>query len=237
LLWRSQLPKEGWAGFIEAIALDRDWLGDKREVILRYGKETRQRSDAIDPFWSYSHSADQEFRQSGHPFGWRPNADDWLRNQAWFLCDEDDDTTALALEPFARDFDGVVGSLHSYWPDQGRTVSTVSALITLWLASGSDCPADTLTGAYDTCLEIAMRALFDPSLAEIPRRFRLLVLRQLAADQTRLPKSWLDSVATRIREAANRATDKSTEPTELLELANRMLPQLMAANPESATAA
>ena len=108
----------------------------------------------------------------------------------------------LALEPFAGDFDEPVCSFHSYWPDEGRAVSTVNALITLWLASGSDSP-DELAGAYDTCLEIATLG-FGPPRRD-PGRFRILVLRQLAADQHRVPRIWLESVPSNDKRESRRS--------------------------------
>lgn len=232
LLWRSQLPFEGWAGLIYSVALDRIWLNDQRDVVLRYSEGAGQRSGSTDLHWSYNRAPNDEYRQVGRAFGWRPNSDDWLRDQAWFLCHQDDDTAALALEPFAGDFNGLICSFHNYWPDEGRAVSTVNALITLWLVAGSDCTADELAGAYDTCLEIAIRARFDPAMREITERFRNLVLRQLAADKLRLPKDWLDLVIARIREAANEVSVQ--EPAELLHIANKVFPELMAASLHSA---
>lgn len=52
--------------------------------------------------------------------------------------------------------------------------SATKTTITLWLVAGSDCTADEFVGAYETCLEIAIRARFDPAMNEITKRFRNL---------------------------------------------------------------
>src|SRR5712691_2002912 len=115
LLWRSQLPPDGWEGLISTLALDRIWRnGSRRDVVLRYGENTGQRAGSLDPLWSDSFFVNK--RMLGQPYGWRRNRDSWLRDQAWFVCDSDDDTAAHALEPFAGDLD-IICSFHSYWPE------------------------------------------------------------------------------------------------------------------------
>jgi hypothetical protein len=227
LLWRSQLPPDGWAGLVYTLSLERVWRDDnQRDILVHYGKE---RAQSIDLYWSYRrHLADS---RSGPPFGWRYNLDEWLRDQAWFLCHSDDDTLAHALESFAGNFDdGAISSFHSHWQEQGRTVSTANALITLWLLSASDCSPTELTDAYDTCLEIAIRGKFSPTLDEIRHRFRTLVLRQLAADQQHLPLDWLNSVILRLREVTVNRSSEAEEREELRQIAGAMLPGLMDAD-------
>jgi len=227
LLWRSQLPREGWAGLIGAIALDRIWENDQREIVLRRDERTGQPSGRTDPHWSYNRGPSHEYRQVGRPFGWMLVNDVWLRNQAWFLCDDSDDALAHALEPFAGDFNAVISGFHSYWPDQGRAVSAANALITLWLASSSDCALGDLIGAYDTCLEIAIRAKFSPNESRTRERFRILVLRKIASDQ-RLPEEWLDSAIIRIQDAATKTSAELFEAAALLRIANEIFPERMA---------
>src|ERR1700691_1029542 len=227
LLWRSQLPREGWAGLIGAIALDRIWENDQREMVLRRDERTGQPSGRTDPHWSYNRGPSHEYRQVGRPFGWMLVNDVWLRNQAWFLCDDSDDALAHALEPFAGDFNAVISGFHSYWPDQGRAVSAANALITLWLASSSDCALRDLIGAYDTCLEMAIRAKFSPNESRTRERFRILVLRKIASDQ-RLPEEWLDSAIIRIQDAATKTSAGLFEAAALLRIANEIFPERMA---------
>jgi hypothetical protein len=227
LLWRSQLPREGWAGLIGAISLDRIWENDQREVVLSSGRRKGQQSRSADPHWSCNRGPSHEYRQVRRPFGWMIVNDVWLRDQAWFLCDDSDDTLVHALEPFAGDFNAVISGFHSYWPDQGHAVSAANALIRLWLASSSDCALDELIGAYDTCLEIAIRAKFSPNENRTRERFRVLVLRKIATDK-RLPAEWLDSVVIRIQEAATKASDEIFEAAALLRIANEIFSERMA---------
>lgn len=225
LLWRSQLPRDGWEGLIGTLALDRTWQNNhQRDVVLRYSENTGQRG-SLDPLWSDILFVNK--RMLGGPYGWRRNRDSWLRDQAWFVCDTDDDTAAHALEPFGGDHN-IVCSFHRYWPESGQAMSTANALITLWLASSSDCSPDELARAYDTCLEIAIHARFAPTASDLRVFYRTLVFRQLAADRQRVPPSWLNTVTCRIKEAAN-ATGEATEKADLLRIASQFLPELATA--------
>ena len=148
-----------------------------------------------------------------------------LRDQARLICDAGDDALVHALEPLAGDLGGAVTAFHSYGPEHDRAVSAANALITLWLTSGYDSTPDELAAAYDTCLKIAAHG-FIPSDSGTRERFRILVLRQLAADQNRVPRTLLESAQVKIQEAAE--STWATEGAALLRLAREILPELIA---------
>jgi hypothetical protein len=223
-LWRSQLPPEGWLGLVSAFTLERIWHNDQRDIVLRPSDKTAQQSPSTDPAWSYNRQ-----RNKSH-FGWRHVYDNWLRSQTWFVCDSGDDTLAHALEPFAADFDAAISGFHSVWPE-GHAVSAANALITLWLTSSKDSPGDELTAAYDTCLEIIIHDLFGPNASRTREHFRVLVLRQLAADQQRLPGDWLESLRARIQDTVTTTPDQIDGRAELLRIVNENLSGLTTANP------
>lgn len=228
LLWRSQLPLEGWAGLIGAIVPDRIWDNDQRDIRLHPQNVSRP-PWSPDPRWSYNRRLGYEYkpRAPGHFSIWM-DFDSWrVRDQARFLCDHRDDALVHALEPFAGDLDAMITSFHSYWPDPDRAVSAANALITLWLASSKDSAPDELAAAYDTCLKIVVQG-FSPYDTETWERFRIMVLRQLAADQQRLPQAWLNSAVTIIQDATHA---DAPEGAALLRIANEALPELMAASP------
>jgi hypothetical protein len=228
LLWRSQLPLEGWAGLIGAIVPDRIWDNDQRDIRLHPQNVSRP-PWSPDPRWSYNRRLGYEYkpRAPGHFSIWM-DFDSWqVRDQARFLCDHRDDALVHALEPFAGDLDAMITSFHSYWPDPDRAVSAANALITLWLASSKDSAPDELAAAYDTCLKIVVQG-FSPYDTETWERFRVMVLRQLAADQQRLPQAWLNSAVTIIQDATHA---DAPEGAALLRIANEALPELMAASP------
>jgi hypothetical protein len=232
LLWRSQLPVEGWVGLIGALALDRIWNDNQRDIVLRPDEAAGQRSGSSDPFWSYNIAPGHEYRDhewpSGSYFNWTHLDYEFLREQVRFLCDSGDDALAHALEPFARDLGRAVIAFHSYWPDQNRATSAANALITLWMASSSKSSPHELAAAYDTCLKIAIHGFAPPDIG--PReRFRVLVLRQLAADQWRLPQAWLESAIKKIQEAGE---DETFERAVLLRMANDILCGTMAVSSE-----
>jgi hypothetical protein len=228
LLWRSQLPPEGWTGLIESIVLDRTWDGDRRNIILRAPETAEPPTWHIDLLWNLNVGPNNYQRVTrGIDWSmWTHQSIGWLRNQARFTCDAGDDFLAHALEPVANDLGPMVTTLHSYWPDPDRATSAANALITMWLTSGADSTPDELATAYDTCLQIAVHG-FEPLEKLTRERFRWLVLRQLAADQHRLPKSWLEEAKLKILETRN---DDRHQGAELLQIANETIPDLMATN-------
>lgn len=230
LLWRSQLPQEGWDGLMDGIALDRIWDGDQRNIILHPGAAAEQPTWSPDPLWDLDVGPghDQRPRDPGSSSIWVHLDNGRLRDQARFTCDAGDDALVHALEPLAGDLGRAVTTFHSYGPEQDRAVSAANALITMWIASGCDSSPDELAAAYDTCLKIAAHG-FMPSDTGTRQQFRLLVLRQLAADQHRVPRIWLESVPAMIREAAE--VEWVAEGAALLQLAHEILPELMGASP------
>ncbi len=229
LLWRSQLPMEGWEGLVETFTVDRTWDGDSRDITLRPVERREEPAWGPDPLWDMSVGPNHPQRQLS-PRGWSiwgysNNA--WLRKQARLICDVGDDLLAHALEPLASDLGATITNIHSYGPDQDRAVTAANALITMWLASSKDSTPDELATAYDTCLKIAING-FSPFETKTRERFRLIVLRQLAADQHRLPSVWLESARLKIQGGRN---DDWHQGAALLEIANETAPELMAASP------
>ena len=212
LLWRSQLPSEGWSGLLSAIEVDRIWDGEKRDVILRpteKGSEHLQSVRKFDPYWT--HNRIWERRPSpGNPESysiWVPFSERQLIDQAWFICDENDDALVHALEPLAEELGVAINTFHSYGSDPEHAVSAVNALLTLWLTSAKGDTQDKLVAAYENCLNITIYG-FAPFESGTRDLFRMLVLHQLAADQRRLPQDWLDSAIERIQAAVNKGTEE-----------------------------
>jgi len=156
-------------------------------------------------------------------WGYYNNA--WLRQRTRFICDVGDDLLAHALDPLAGDLGAAIITIHSYGSDQDRAVTAANALITMWLVSSKDSTSDELATSFDSCLKIAIDG-FAPFDTDTRERFRLLVLRQLAADQHRLPEAWLVSARLKITEARN--GDPDHQGAELLRLANEVIPEIMA---------
>jgi hypothetical protein len=221
LLWRSQLPVEGWAGLVGTITVNRVWDGDQRDIALRPG-ENGEWDWSPDLLWNMNVGPDHPHRVQGPDdwSSWTFSSNEWLRNQARFTCDSDSDFLAHALEPLASDLGSAITTVHSYGPHRDRAITAANALITMWLASGQDSPPEELTAAYDTCLNIALHgfAPFDTSTRE---RFRLLIFRQLAADMHRLPKHWLASAKLKIARARN---DDRHQAADLVRIANEVVP-------------
>lgn len=210
LLWRSQLPVEGWYRLVHLVTVSRGWGDNGRTVSL----SLRDRSDPVfDPYWSYGIPADNAYRESA-TFGFVQNEDVSLRLQSSFLCDTDDDTLAHALEPFARHLPRAVSTFFDF--RQGRTVSAAHALINLWLASGTR-DHEPIVEAHTICLEFAING-FAPYDVGPRRVFRQQYFHQLAADRAWLPADWLRDAVDRLK----RATEAdSKEAGDLLQIATR----------------
>jgi energy-coupling factor transporter ATP-binding protein EcfA2 len=229
LLWRSQLPAEGWSGLTETVAVERIWEDNKREVILRWGRERDTSLPHYDYLWAVNCAPD-DYRRNQDPVGygqwsiWTSDEFDDIRRRAHFTGNRDDDTCVHALEPLADHLGGsVITSFHSYWHD--RSVSPANALISLWLASSQDSSAERLTEVYDTCLRISLHGSesFD---ALTRKRFRAIFFWQLSADHYRLPRSWLELAAQAIKRVSE---DEShgNDGQELMQMALEMAPKLM----------
>jgi hypothetical protein len=231
LLWRSQLPTEGWDGLITGIAVERIWDNGKRDIFLRPGDIARtghRPVRATDPRWIYTDWGEPGHRtlQPGESAIYVMSAER-LRDQLWFLCDETDDTLAHALEPLAPDLIAATTAFHYYGSHPGHAISALHALISMWMTSNTDSSQNELIDAYETCLNIVISG-FAPDQAKAREQFRTIVLRQLAADQPRLPPTWLHQAILRIRHAARADAD---EGDALAKITAEILPRLMTTDP------
>ena len=228
LLWRSQLPPEGWYGITEYIAVERVWENSQREILLHFDPVHDDPPPHFDYLWGVN-SAPDDYRRAEDPSDylaysiWTTHDFSNIWRQAHFTGDMEDNMCCHALEPLADHLGGsAITAFHSYWHD--KSVSAANALINLWLASSQDSSADKLTEAYDTCLRISLHAFtFD---ATTRRRFRTIFLRQLSADQHRLPPSWLKSATQAIRQVSEDDPHEN-EGEELVQLALEIVPVVM----------
>ena len=219
LLWRSQLTPEGWSGLIHTLAIRREWDGDQRALRIRLGDDSIPTPD-IDPYWSYKREPGSSYRvgqSRWHRYGFED-----LRRHSYFVCDQADDTVFHAIDPFTAELDPRIGTIHSIGND--RAVSSVNALITLWLTAGRPTASiEELVRAHETCLDIALRtAYFAVNLeAAAQREFCELTFRQLVADQHRLPPLWLSTMLERIESISRSSLDLSSIVDRIL---GNMLP-------------
>lgn len=226
LLWRSQLPREGWAGLIRTLELHRGWDDDRRILRLRVRETTELSTVPSDPYWTSSYGPRHKRRGLNRPLSyliWVHNHIEEIRAQSNFHCDSEDDAVAHALEPLVDNIGMTITTFHDYHL-QGRPVSAANALLTLWLTASQGKGPDELAAAYDTCLRISIHG-FAPQDIDTRARFRAHVLRQLAADAYRLSASWLGDVIKQIKEAGKSPDD---EGPDLVRMANEILPELMA---------
>ncbi|WP_158887089.1 NACHT domain-containing protein [Amycolatopsis anabasis] len=195
LLWRSQLPAQGWNRLVHTFELRREWTEDDQpEIQLSFAREETT-PPKIDPSWSYGTSLRGEA-------GWRHFDFGDLRAHNHFLCDRADDTIMHALEPLAGRLDSAVSAFSR--DKRGIASSSANSLFVLWLtANRDDATTEELVDAYERCLETILHGP-DAKLSGDERRFASYVFRQLAADSERLPLDWWRRTMNRIWEAAER---------------------------------
>jgi hypothetical protein len=227
LLWRSQLPAEGWYGMTSSVVMERVWEDNQREFLLRLSEHPIP-VPLFDQLWAVNCVPD-DYRRIREPAGyhrfsiWTMGEFDSIQRQTYFTGDIEESTYGHALEPLADYLGGsAVSTFHSYWHD--RSISAANALINLWLVSARDSSADKLAEAFDVCLRISLHA-FGPFDANTRKRYREIFFRQLAADQHRLPRIWLESAAQAIREVTEDALHDEGE--ELVQMALEMVPKVM----------
>lgn len=215
LLWRSQLPPEGWTGLIQTLVLRREWNDDRRVVRLHASNDDEPLIPRSDPSWTYGHSPDSNY------IGWTSFDHNQLRAQSHFLCAVEDDTFAHSLEPLAGDLGNMITTFFKY--QEGHAVSPAHAVIALWIATNQQTEPATLAEAYEVCLKYVIHG-FGPDDVETRKRFRALVLHQLATDHQRLPSDWLHEAIMRIKKAGK---SSKYEGPELMRMAYEALPSLM----------
>jgi hypothetical protein len=188
LLWRSQLPPEGWTGLVETLALDRRWHGDQRYIRLRLSQGKAENID-VDPYWMYAFCVEPWNRHTGYSWTYSTYGHQRLKNH--FLCHHSGDALAHALDPLAAELGVAIQTFSDCGQD--HPVSAANALIRLWITAGQDSTPSDLMAAYAACFQIALRA-FSPLDTEARDKYRTLVLHQLAADRSRLPEAWLETM-------------------------------------------
>jgi hypothetical protein len=228
LLWRSQLPVEGWSGMIAFFALERIWENNEREFTLRLNEHPISPGH-YDQIWAANWAPDHYMRNE-EPVGyhnysiWATEEYENIERQTHFVGDNAESACVHALEPLASSLGGnAVVTFHNYWHD--RSVSAANALINLWLVSAQDSSADKLAEVFDVCLRISLHG-FAPFDVDTRKRFREIFFRQLSADQNRLPRRWLELAAQAIREVTEYARHDD-EGEELVQMALRMVPKIM----------
>lgn len=216
LLWRSQLPTEGWTELLRVVALHRGWDGDRQVIRLASFNSDRRVIPPPDLYWTYNFPEASHYRRGW--FSWTRGDYDEMLKQSNFVCDVGDDAVMHALEPlpgrFAFAFSGAAA---------GPANSAANALIRLWLASNHSTDTDGLVTAYEKALEV-VKICFAPADIESRQEFATLFLRQLIIDQQHLPDGWFHSILDHIDTAGERNLEKVAD---FLHLARQIVPELM----------
>ncbi len=196
LLWRSQLPFEGWNGLlhrVELMRIDRDGV---REVQLRLTEEPQVTLPALDLGWQYHDDASLDDGVTG----WIYHSTDDIRRHITFTADRRADVVAHIADAFAPSHPALVTAFCRI--SSGVTRSAANALVSLWLASIAGDRAQ-LEQLYAECAEMAQVG-FGPQGDDVRRTFLLILLRQLNIDVATFPALQATPAAASLRSQLER---------------------------------
>jgi hypothetical protein len=224
MLWRSQLPVEGWKELLRMFTVDRGLADDARTVTLRrrraaeLGKLHRTAWEP-DLLWSSGASFDWVNPTTDNWATWMPGDYTYVRKQGRFQCIMDDDIIIHTLDALSPDLEDGVFNFHVRG-STGKSVSVAGALITLWRKVSEPDRHDDLPDAFDTCLHIAVHGI-SPLHVGMRRRYRSIVLTLLTAHRHRLPPDWLADAVPRIRQILNEESGQDDQ--DLVRAADALL--------------
>jgi hypothetical protein len=181
LLWQSALAVEEWRGLLYGTLVRREWVGDRRDVVLRFDDADELRPAApLDMHWTFGKPPTDDKRGR---VGW--GTEEWpaLSRQAALLCDQYSDILTHALEP-ALNLIGDSVTNFVGWPD--RAASVAHTLLQSWLGADLGTEPDQLVTAYESIFR-AIEWGWPPWDEPILLKLIGLATTRLAADAARLP--------------------------------------------------
>ncbi|MGN9911479.1 NACHT domain-containing protein [Phytohabitans sp. LJ34] len=143
MLWRSQLLWDEWQSLVDALTLDRVWVGGARDVVVGADDGTFE-TPPIDLHWTYEIRPDDPRRGTISMMASRDT--EYLRRRTHLLCRTSDDAVVHTLEP-----------LEAAMPDASRTMkdrpgepleSMAHALLEAWLEEDDGDQASTYVEAF-----------------------------------------------------------------------------------------
>lgn len=133
MMWRSQLTSEEWSGLISVIAMERFWIGDRREVRLWPDDGTFVPAP-VDMYWTYIVAPDDPTR--GDPTGWLGHTPVMLDRKSNFTTGKTADVMTHALQPIGEVFPTIANQLVPVAP--GRLASPTHGLLAALVAPFGD---------------------------------------------------------------------------------------------------
>lgn len=208
LLWRSQLPDEGWKELFRSFTVHRDWHGDERAVHVTYGSPPNHEWQP-DPYWIYGHYGPghpHRPQKAGQYLGWNYATYGYVRKQSRFQCIADDDILMHTLDAL---YPVLGASIFTFHIEAGWEVpvSAARALIELCLATAEPDEREQLTHAFEIGLYVALHG-FGPNETEQRHRYRQQVLRQLMTHRDHVSRDFLRNASIAIVEVARKEPDQ-----------------------------
>ncbi|MGD0608906.1 MAG: AAA family ATPase [Streptosporangiaceae bacterium] len=157
LIWRSQLVGHGWNGLCQAIALTREWDGERREIRLRRNDGTLI-PEVPDVYWFYNVPPNAAARKG--VFVSQGQKSVRLQRRIDFSSTMSENTMAHSLAPLASSFPASANVFVVL--DGGRAVSATHALLSVLYAPYREgVPDDSV---YLILAEVACKIAQDPSV-------------------------------------------------------------------------
>jgi hypothetical protein len=178
MLWQSQLSYD-FHGLMEAVALERIWDGDRRDLRLTLDDGTAIPGD-IDPLWTYSIAADRH-----GSLAWNYSNRLVVQRRVNFLCRSHLDQMFFALVPLLDALGpNALSRFQSIFKDRPDiAVSAGRAALDVWLLATDDDPHVDRDGIYLRCAQLCTHDYRSWQNDETePHRLMTLLLRALASD-------------------------------------------------------
>ncbi|MGW5864950.1 NACHT domain-containing protein [Streptomyces sp. NPDC055239] len=199
-LLKSQLMNEGWRTLRHALALERTWLGEFKDIrvtLAEIDSGTDPVTPAVDPYWTYGMAPGSD--QRGHLSWMRSDEEPW-RRETHLLCDMDRDILQHALEPLCDAGLGMaVTDFVGYWED--RCVSAAQVLLQLWTARPDGSASDRPAELHRTALHIALHSLpgSEIEFQDFIERYLRTVLHEWRAIGRHPGETWIEQTMAIIR--------------------------------------
>jgi hypothetical protein len=178
-LWWSHVEYESWLNLVRALDLQRCWVDEERDVIIRWTADQPSTSPLPDLYWTYEKAPDHEMR--GHS-SWMYEDFPSLSRILNLPCGYEEELLLNAVAPLVSDLSMSLMTVVGHRQD--RAESPANGLIRMWLVSSGDAEPAELADAYIDCLWLGQ--VFPPVAEKDAFAYLEVVLGHLKHDASRL---------------------------------------------------
>lgn len=217
MMWRSQLSNDEWLGLHEAIALNRVWNGQHRDILLSRRGAVRP-VDVSDIYWTYNIPPRHPDRKG--VFSWVGHSPPLLQRKTNFTCGKSDDIMNHALHPLGTSFPTIANIFVTL--DSDRPVSATHALLAALVA-----PYDQVSPTGSPYMDLAVVTRELRLASNVDHEYGVYLKTALAVLVSAVEAGVAPSLALEL--VAEMANDMTQDDAQTVALFNRV-DSLLAAN-------